>query len=42
MIDIDCIKYIIKQKELQRDAAKSCSEAERIGREIKALISVIE
>jgi|GEM_PF-4484826 len=41
MIDLDCIKYIIEQKKIQREAAKSSAQAEQLRREIKALRDII-
>jgi len=42
VIDLDCIRYIIEQKQIQREAAKSSAQAEQLRREIKALMGVIE
>ena len=42
MIDLDCIRYIIEQKQIQREAAKNSAQAEQLRREIKALMGVIE
>ena len=41
MIDLDCIRYIIEQKQIQREAAKSSAQAEQLRRETRALRDVI-
>lgn len=41
MIDLDCIKYIIEQKQIQRAAAKSSAQDEQLKREIRALRDII-
>jgi len=41
VIDLDCIKYIIEQKKIQQQAAKSSAQAEQLRREIKALRDII-
>ena len=41
MIDLDCIRYIIEQKQIQREAAKSSAQAEQLRKEIWALRDII-
>ena len=41
MIDLDCIRHIIEQKQIQREAAKSSAQAEQLRKEIRVLRDVI-